>query len=653
MATENLKVKITADASQAKAEIGKFKNQLKQTTSEASASTSKFGALKTTLNGVQDSAKGSIASMSGLSSSLGGVSVAVGALVAGLKLAKRYIEAVIQAAEVGDKIKDESQKVFLSTTAYQEWGYVLKQNGVELSALKMAMRQFSQRVASGDEALKKYGITASNIDEAFEQAVFAIQNLGTETEKVAAATELFGTRALELFPVLNQTNAETQGLMDTYRAMGATLSNEFVAASDTCSDSILQLKMAMAGFGQLQARQVIPIITKVVQWLTLLIAKVRMVIAFITGVKETFGGNGNTKTSLPKTTGSVATNTGNTAKNLGKAVKHAKQLRRTLMGIDELTKLIEKSTSSASSGSGGGGGGGVSVGGISDEDISGYTALADLMDSDLLKKLEEFKDKLENSKILQWITTMREKWQEFCDLWRDWLSTGWENIQGFFENLGTNMGDIRDKAKEAWALFKENVEAKIGVKIPSWDDIKTAWNKLVGNFQGKGASISIKIPTWDSLKKKWETLKKKFKGKTVSIGLKFSAAASDLKSWVNKNVIDKVNNQFKKVPILKNHLIPHLASGGILTAPTTALLGEYPGARQNPEIATPQSLMYETIQKAHGDLVTAFASMTRQVIAAIEDKDLSVQIGDEQVARSAQRGNTSYYNRTGKALLTI
>jgi hypothetical protein len=82
-------------------------------------------------------------------------------------------------------------------------------------------------------------------------------------------------------------------------------------------------------------------------------------------------------------------------------------------------------------------------------------------------------------------------------------------------------------------------------------------------------------------------------------------------------------------------------------------MGEYAGARSNPEIATPQSLMYETMQKANGDLVSAFATMTRDVISAIEGKDLSVRIGDEQIARSAQRGNTAYYNRTGKALLTI
>ena len=99
--------------------------------------------------------------------------------------------------------------------------------------------------------------------------------------------------------------------------------------------------------------------------------------------------------------------------------------------------------------------------------------------------------------------------------------------------------------------------------------------------------------------------------------------------------------------------MPLLAKGGVLTAPTPAWLGEYAGAKSNPEIATPQSLMYETIQKANGDLVSAFATMTRQVIAAIENKDMTVRIGDEAIARSAQRGNSAYKSRTGKALLTI
>ena len=100
------------------------------------------------------------------------------------KAVRKAVNTAIEVAATGDAIKDNAQKVFMSTTAYQEWGYVLKQNGIEISALKVGMRQFAQKVAAGDEALAKYGITATNVEEAFGQAIANIQNLGTETEKL-------------------------------------------------------------------------------------------------------------------------------------------------------------------------------------------------------------------------------------------------------------------------------------------------------------------------------------------------------------------------------------------------------------------------------------------------------------------------------------
>ena len=332
MATENLKVKITADATQAKAEIGKFKNSLKETVGSADSAAASIKKLKVAL-----------------------------AALASVKVAKAMVENAIKVAAMGDEIKDQAQKVFMNTTAYQEWGYVLKQNGVEMGALKMGMRKFAQEVASGSSVLQKYGITATDVDTAFQQAVATIQNMSSETERIAAATELFGTRALELMPVLNLTNAETQNLMATYRAIGGTMSNELIAASDVCTDSITEMKMAWQGLKNVLAAYIIPVITKVVQWITVAIAYVRIFLKALFGIKETFGGkSGSSKKSLAGTTASVATNTGNTANNLKKAAKHAKELRRTMMGIDELSRLAEKATAAAASGgsSGGGGGGG-------------------------------------------------------------------------------------------------------------------------------------------------------------------------------------------------------------------------------------------------------------------------------------------------------
>lgn len=654
MATENLKVKITADASQAKAEIGKFKSSLKDTVGSAETATKLISKLK----------------------------VALVALTS-VKVAKTMVENAISVAEMGDQIKDNAQKVFLSTTAYQEWGYVLKQNGIEIGALKVGMRKFAQEVATGSPLLQKYGITATDVDTAFQQAIYTIQNMSTETEKIAAATELFGTRALELFPILNLTNAETQNLMATYRAIGGTMSNELIAASDQCSDSILQMKQAWQGLKNILAAYIIPVITKVVQWLTIVIAYVRIFLKALFGIKETFGGkgSGSSKGSIAGASASVAKSTGGTAKNLKQAAKHAKELRRTMMGIDELSRLAEKATSSAASSTpssgGGGGGGSVSTPAVD----AGDTGFDSIIDDETLQKIENFRKKVEeiHDKIHGVYMIMKglveiafgNPIQGLNDIWEGLklvfpvlqdVEDGFdalkkkvqEKYQAAVEVIMQKWSDLKDKWATLMANFKDKiVEAKANI-AQKWSDLKDKWNGLMAHFQTKTVNVKAKIASkWSDLKTKWNNLLGKFKGKDVGIGLKFSAAASDLKSWINSNVIAKINSKFKNVPILKNHLIPYLAKGGILTEPTTALLGEYAGARQNPEIATPQSLMYETIQKANGDMVTAFATMTRQVIAAIEDKDFSVKIGDEQIARSAQRGNTAYMNRTGKALITV
>ena len=622
MATENLKVKITADASQAKAEIGKFKDSLKGVVSGSTSATAAIG--KTT-------------------AALGGLLIAV-------KAVKKAVNTAIEVAATGDAIKDNAQKVFMSTTAYQEWGYVLKQNGIEISALKVGMRQFSQKVAAGDEALAKYGITASNVEDAFGQAISTIQNMSTETEKIAAATELFGSRALELFPILNLTNQETQNLMDSYRLLGGTMSNELIALSDTCSDSIMAMKVAWGGLANLLAQALLPTIIKIIQWLTLLIAKIRIVLSAVFGIKSTFGPS-NKKNSIAGASASTAKSTGGTAKNLGKAAKKAKELRRTLMGIDELSRLAEKATAAAAGGGGGGGGG---VGGVGDVGGGGLGDFSDILTDDQLANLQTFEEKIEKIKgilngvyeIFKGIVDIAAfgKLSEGVELIKSGLSKIWENLKEIFPGL--------QKVEDAWNTIKDKAAT---FKISLSDTFSAAWAKIKDAWNGiKDKAATAKLALSDAFSAAWNKVKGVWNGiknKSVTISIGFKNALSH--AW--NSLASKVNAARKKSSIVKKLLpnFPKLAQGGILTSPTAAIMGEYAGARQNPEIATPQSLMYETIQRANGDLVSAFATMTRQVIAAIENKDLEVNIGDEQIARSAQRGNTAYYNRTGKALLTI
>ena len=624
MATENLKVKITADANQAKAEIGKFKDSLKGAVSEGEAATK----------------------------SIGKVTVALGSMMVALKGVKAAVKNAIAVAEAGDAIKDNAQKVFMNTTAYQEWGYVLKQNGIEMTALKGVMRKFSAQVASGSDTLAKYGITATDVDTAFGQAVAAIQGMSSETDRLSAATELFGNKAAELMPVLNLTNAETQNLMNSYRLLGGTMSNELIAASDTCSDSITALRAAWGGLKNVLAAYVIPIITKVVQWLTVAIAYVRIFLKALFGIKETFGGkSGNSKKSIAGSAASTAKSTGNTAGNLKKAAKQAKELKRTLMGIDELSRLAEKASSgSGSSGGGGGGGGSVSVPSVGDAG-----SFDGIISDETLTKIQDFQDKIE---------AVKDKLNGAYLIMKGLVEISLGNpIQGFkdlkdgLEKLFPWLGNVKDK----WDELKEKLAGKIAeakVKLTDafssvWKTVSSVWEKAKQVKGTMTATLKLKLKNtfskaWNKVKGAWNSIK----DKTATITLSFKNAITS--GW-NKaaKAVNNARNKSSLVKGLFKEPLPYFAKGGVLTAPTAGILGEYAGARSNPEIATPQSLMYETMQKANGDLVGAFASMTRQVIAAIEDKDLSVSIGDEAIARSAQRGNTAYKNRTGRALLTI
>lgn len=132
--------------------------------------------------------------------------------------------------------------------------------------------------------------------------------------------------------------------------------------------------------------------------------------------------------------------------------------------------------------------------------------------------------------------------------------------------------------------------------------------------------------------------------------------------WIEtgiNNIINRINNsgivtainRFTGWSIGINPIyIPRLASGGVINSPTVAMMGEYAGAAHNPEIVAPQNILKETIDASNGELASVFAQGIRQLLQAIEQKDLEVSIGDTTIAKSAARGNRQYQLATGVSL---
>ena len=253
-----------------------------------------------------------------------------------------------------------------------------------------------------------------------------------------------------------------------------------------------------------------------------------------------------------------------------------------------------------------------------------------------------------------------ENWRTF----KEKLTTTWQELKERFiqnseERQRIEEQNIQDQI-QAWEVFKTNVKQK-------WDDIKSTiserWNEIATNISEKWNEIKEKIATG------WENLKIKFKEGVDNIKEWFNGipaamrnAINSLITWVEtgiNNIINKINNSGVMTLInratgwglaINSIYIPRLANGGIASSPTLAMIGEYSGASHNPEIVAPQSVMRETIDAANAELASVYAQIGRQIIQAIEQKELEVSIGDTTIAKSAARGNRQYQLATGVSL---
>ena len=222
------------------------------------------------------------------------------------------------------------------------------------------------------------------------------------------------------------------------------------------------------------------------------------------------------------------------------------------------------------------------------------------------------------------------------------------------------------------------------VKDPkqAWDDFKSYVGSFFDNMKNKaGSAVSgIKeafkvIPEWfrTTFTKAWTNVKNVFsKGGKVFVGIK-DGILSGLKSVINAlirginrvvaipfNGLNAALNKLKNVKILGHKpfsklignisvpQIPMLAKGGVITSPTIAMMGEYAGAKTNPEIVTPQSILRETISSSNDELINALLSATARIIKAINDSNVTLEGDAKGMFKVIKKEADNYTYRTGK-----
>lgn len=220
----------------------------------------------------------------------------------------------------------------------------------------------------------------------------------------------------------------------------------------------------------------------------------------------------------------------------------------------------------------------------------------------------------ENS-VLGLLEGMKETWAEITDFVNNVLRQIKETFSKAFEN-------VRDRLKSIW------------VSIVSF--IKNAVNNVIASINGMISGI---VGGFNTVIRALNRLKF-----TIPSWFKYVPGAANLAGKsVGFNIASITAPQ-----------IPYLANGGVIQQPTLAMIGEYSGAKSNPEIVTPQSLMSETVsdvmEQAMRDVVS---NMMSGLGALLEEQRLtrqaveSIEISDSAIGHAAARYSKAARNRLG------
>lgn len=312
-------------------------------------------------------------------------------------------------------------------------------------------------------------------------------------------------------------------------------------------------------------------------------------------------------------------------------------------------------------------------------------AIASIEFTDIVDKLFEL-----------WVAAMEADKEFTKSFWKTIGEKVTEGFEGLFDNYGEDVEeagyDIGDRVLfgllDKWngigewigqhiaTPFIEQFKKRFGINSPStvmaeqggylidgllgglkdtWNTV-TAWftdsvswvkTKLTGGFTDiKNSVVEIWDGLWGGVKSVINSMlggvEKMANGIVKGINKiisTFNTLSFDIPDWVPG--IGGESFGFS-IPLVQEVKIPRLASGGVVTSPTFAQIGEYPGAASNPEIVAPQSVIYDTVVSANGEqerLLREQNSLLRQLL----QKETSVVLAPSAaLGRVNQRSQQMY-----------
>lgn len=210
----------------------------------------------------------------------------VGKAVAGVTAAAAGLTAAAFAAtkkvtEGFDNIAKSSTKLGVSTDAYQEMDYWAGQNGISSQTMERAVGRLNQRIGLAADGNEKYSSALQNLgvdmegvrdgtlstEDAMAQSIQALSEMSSESEKSAAASELFGTKmARDLMPALQDGSLSLEEAAQKAKELGIVIDGDTLSAAEDFQDTWDDLSRSFSAVGQQIFAQLMPAFQAFMEW---------------------------------------------------------------------------------------------------------------------------------------------------------------------------------------------------------------------------------------------------------------------------------------------------------------------------------------------------------------------------------------------------
>ena len=232
-------------------DTGKEEKQLADSTKDAGK---EMQAAEKDASGLGESLKNGLAT--GAKAAAAGVAAVTAAAAA---VAVKLADTANEAADYGDNVDKMSQKLGLSAEAYQEWDFIMQHSGSDVDKMSASMKKLADAVQQPTKestaAFEKLGISIEDAAKMSQEDLFAktiteLQKMESGTERTALANDLLGKSAMDLGALLNTSAEDTEAMRQQVRELGGVMSDDAVKSAAQFKDSLQNMKTAVGSVGR-------------------------------------------------------------------------------------------------------------------------------------------------------------------------------------------------------------------------------------------------------------------------------------------------------------------------------------------------------------------------------------------------------------------